>query len=74
MMLGGLDVAMDHATVVREGERVGDLLHDAHRFDDGEALPGGAHAEVRAVQQFHRHVDQVDLSADVVDGGEVAEL
>ena len=65
---------MDHATVVRKGERVGDLLHDAHRFDDGEALPGGAYAEVRTVQPFHRHVDQVALSADVVEGGEVAEL
>jgi hypothetical protein len=66
--VGGLDVAMDDAGVVREIERVEQLAHDAHRFLDVEALVGVEEVlQLLAADELHHQVGDVAFLGEVVD-------
>ena len=65
--VGGLDVAMDDAGVVREVERVAQLRHDAHGFLQVEALGCVEEGlELLALDELHDEVGDVALLAEVV--------
>ena len=54
----GLDVAVDDAAAVREGERADDVLEDRDRFADGERAAHHARAQRLAVDERHDEVRQ----------------
>jgi hypothetical protein len=67
-----LEVAVQHALRVGEGEPVEDLLHhrellvERHRLARAEHLP-----QVAALEQLHRHVGHAALVAEVVDRDDI---
>ncbi len=70
--VGRLHVAVHHAVLVREGQRVQQLAHDAAGIGECEGVPG-----VEGLQQFaaahelHHDVGEVSLLAEVEDGDDV---
>ena len=70
--VGRLDVAMDHALRVREGERVGDAANDQRGLRRRRAPAFLAQlAQVAALQQLHRDVGAVVADAGVEHGDDV---
>src|SRR5438094_308716 len=66
--VGGLDVAVDDARVVREVERVAQLAHDAHRLLQVEALVRVEEGlELLALDELHDEVGDVAFLTKVVD-------
>ena len=60
----GFDVAMHDAARVRVGERVGDILEDAHGVAHGQlALAGETRAQRLALDERHRVVEDVAFAA-----------
>jgi hypothetical protein len=51
--VGGLEVAVDDAFLVRGLERIGHLLRDAQRLDERDRPPAQAIGEVLALHQLH---------------------
>ena len=66
-----LDVAVDDAALVREGEAVGDLQRDLDRLVGGQLAFLQARAQVRALEQLHRHEREIAFLAEVEDGDDV---
>ncbi len=70
--IGGLDVAVHDAILVRGGEGVGDLHRVAERGFDGQRLRAHAGFQRFAVDQLHGDEGAAILIADVVHGADVA--
>ena len=70
--VGGLDVAMHHATAVGVGQRLGQALGNAGGLRRlGAPAVGQQLAQVAALEPFHRDVDALLCQACVVDGDDV---
>ena len=70
--VGRLDVAVDHALGVGEGERVGDATDDERRLRRRRAPAFLAQlAQVAALQEFHRDVGALVADAGIEDGDDV---
>ena len=68
----GLDVAVDHAKLVRIAERGQDLRQDADGVRRGEALVRlEVFLELAALDKLHRDVPDAGVFAEVVDGHDV---
>ncbi len=66
-----LDVAVDDAPLVRVAEAVGHLLRDIDRFDDGDRTLQHLGAELDSLEKLHRHVGEIALLAEIVDGDDM---
>ncbi len=67
-----LDVAVDHALLVRVVERVQDLRHDAHDVGDAEALVRlEARLQLASLDELHRDVPDACFLAEIVDRHDV---
>ncbi len=66
----GLDVAMDDARVVRDGEPDRDVARDAHRLRDSERPRGDPRAQRLSAHELHRDERAALVLARVVDGRE----
>ena len=67
-----LQVAVDDALGVGEGEAVRDLLHDVELVPQVVQAPGADDLlEVHALEELHRHVEAALLLAEVEDGDDV---
>src|SRR5262249_22532149 len=70
--VAGLEVPVDDLLGVRVGEAVAGLLHDVELLPDVPDAPAVDElAEVRALEQLHRHEDPALLLAEVVHGDDV---
>ncbi len=70
--VGGLQVAVDDALRVSEGEAVGDLLHDAEDLVDGERSAAlDELLEVLALEKLHHHVEVAFFLDEIEDGDDV---
>jgi len=62
---------VDDAALVRIGEAVGHLLGDIDRFDDRDRALQHLSAELDSLEKLHRHVGEVALLAEIVDGDDI---
>jgi hypothetical protein len=67
-----LEIAMDDAALVREGDGLADLLHDAQAgVELGQAVRGDDAFEVVAVEQLHGHEEAPVVLAEIVHDDDV---
>src|SRR5882672_4276625 len=66
-----LGVPSTTPVLVRIGEAVGHLLRDIDRFDDGDGALQHLGAELDSLEKLHRHVSEVALLAEIVDGDDI---
>ena len=69
--IGGLDVAMDDACLVRGVQSVGDFDGQRQQLPDRHRLATDAFFQGLPLEEFHRDVGLAVLFADVVDGADV---
>ena len=72
VQVGGLEVAVEDAVGVCEGQPFADLLDDVHLLVEGLEPPfGHGLLEVHPLEQLHGDVELVLLLAEIVDGDDV---
>ena len=69
--VGGLQIAMDDALLVRRFERLGDLSGDRQRLVDRDRAVGDPLGQIVALDQFHHEGVVARGFLDRIDGGDV---